>query len=319
MKFCNYFILIFIFCCFNHNVLGQSRQAQEDYISIYKNIAMQKMKEYKIPASITLAQGILESGSGSSELARKANNHFGIKCHDWKGDKFYYDDDSPKECFRKYKKVEESFHDHSLFLTQRPRYADLFKLPIDDYKAWAHGLKKAGYATNPNYPQLLISLVERYNLAQYDAIALGKKPPNEIKPSATTSAKVYKPANVSDFKVVGKTKSGRFIHNNNRTKLIFAKEGDDVYALAKELNIYDKQLLAYNDDLTKDQKMKQGQIVYIENKKRKSSDFKYHTIQQGETLRYVSQLYGIKLKRVFKMNNMSEDTVLSIGTNINLH
>ncbi|MDR0969495.1 MAG: glucosaminidase domain-containing protein [Lentimicrobiaceae bacterium] len=322
MKFFNSFIIILVL--FSLNALGQNKITQEEYIKLYKDIAMQKMKEYKIPASITLAQGILESGSGNSVLARKANNHFGIKCHGWAGGKYYFDGDVPNECFRKYKKIEESYHDHSLFLTQRQRYADLFKLKADDYKGWAHGLKKAGYATNPNYPNLLITLIERHNLTQYDALVLGKKTSKptkteDPKPSITTPSKTYKSVNVSDFKVTGKTKSGRFVYTNNRVKLIFAQEGDDVYSLAKELNVYSKQLLAYNDDLTKDGKMKKGQIVYIERKKAKSHEFQYHTIQQGETLSYVSQLYGIKLKNLFKMNKMSEKTVLQVGTNIKLN
>lgn len=145
------------------------------YISVYKDIAMEEMRAYKIPASITLAQGILESGSGKGTLAVKANNHFGIKCHDWKGKKIYHDDDRRQECFRKYKSSETSFRDHSEFLSKRKRYASLFKLRKNDYKAWAKGLRQAGYATDRKYPQKLISLIERYELYQYDKEVLGKK------------------------------------------------------------------------------------------------------------------------------------------------
>ena len=145
------------------------------YIASYSQIAQEEMLQYGIPASITLAQGILESGAGRGELTSKANNHFGIKCHGWQGDKVYHDDDEAQECFRKYNDPKYSFRDHSLFLTQRSRYQDLFKLRKDDYKGWAKGLKKAGYATDPKYPDKLISIVERYNLDAFDDAVLGGK------------------------------------------------------------------------------------------------------------------------------------------------
>lgn len=145
-----------------------------NYVLQYKDIAMSNMKSYGIPASIILAQGILESGAGRGDLAVSANNHFGIKCHsDWTGDSVRHDDDASQECFRKYNKVAESYRDHALFLTGKGRYASLFELDKDDYQAWAKGLRKAGYATDPRYPEKLISYIERYNLAQYDAKVLG--------------------------------------------------------------------------------------------------------------------------------------------------
>jgi len=144
-----------------------------NYIETYKGIAIEKMAEYKIPASITLAQGIFESACGTSRLATDANNHFGIKCHkEWEGDSIKHDDDALQECFRKYLKVEDSYNDHSLFLTSRPRYANLFTIDVMDYKAWAHGLKAAGYATNPQYADKLIGLIERFELAKQDTVAL---------------------------------------------------------------------------------------------------------------------------------------------------
>lgn len=152
------------------------------YIQTYKDIAMVEMQRYKIPASITLAQGILESGSGQGRLARLARNHFGIKCHlGWEGATISHDDDEKGECFRKYARAEDSFEDHSLFLVNRPRYAFLFELKQDDYKGWAHGLKKAGYATDPNYPNKLIFLIKKYNLHQYDLMVLGVVKKEEIK------------------------------------------------------------------------------------------------------------------------------------------
>ncbi|MDR5589436.1 glucosaminidase domain-containing protein [Christiangramia sp. SM2212] len=141
----------------------------EDYIRDYAPIAQEEMKLYKIPASITLAQGILESGAGNGELTRRANNHFGIKCHDWNGEKVYHDDDRRGECFRKYKHAKYSYRDHSLFLSRRGRYSELFELDPDDYKGWAKGLRKAGYATDRRYPDKLIDLIERYELYKFDS------------------------------------------------------------------------------------------------------------------------------------------------------
>lgn len=149
-------------------VISPTYNSTEDYIAFFKAVAIHEMKLYGIPASITLAQGILESGSGKGRLAREANNHFGIKCHDWKGPRIYHDDDRAQECFRKYNDPNQSYRDHSLFLAKRKRYANLFKFKPTNYKAWAKGLKKAGYATDPKYPQKLISLIERYKLYRYD-------------------------------------------------------------------------------------------------------------------------------------------------------
>ena len=144
-----------------------------NYIETYKEIAINKMVEYRIPASITLAQGIFESACGTSRLATEANNHFGIKCHkEWEGDTIKHNDDELQECFRKYLKPEESYNDHSLFLISRPRYAKLFTLDVMDYPGWARGLKTAGYATNPQYADKLISLIERFDLARHDTICM---------------------------------------------------------------------------------------------------------------------------------------------------
>jgi flagellum-specific peptidoglycan hydrolase FlgJ len=164
------------------------------YVNDFKNIAKSNMKDYGIPASIILAQGILESGAGRGELAKRSNNHFGIKCHTgWEGEKVYHDDDSEQECFRKYKDPRESYKDHALFLTGRSRYSSLFQLGKDDYEAWARGLRKAGYATDPRYPEKLITYIEKYNLHQYDAEVLGNKfTPfdNSIKPMVIASHQV---------------------------------------------------------------------------------------------------------------------------------
>ena len=157
-----------------NNVENPEISNTSEYIEYFKDIAMQEMIDYGIPASITLAQGILESGSGKGRLAIEANNHFGIKCHKWDGDKIFHDDDKKNECFRKYKNPQTSFRDHSVFLTTRSRYEFLFDFKIDDYVSWSEGLKKAGYATDPNYPQKLINIIERYKLYEYDKIVVNK-------------------------------------------------------------------------------------------------------------------------------------------------
>jgi len=186
-----------------------------DYVLQYKDIAMGNMKKYGIPASIILAQGILESGAGRGDLAVDANNHFGIKCHkDWLGESVRHDDDSAQECFRKYKEASESYRDHALFLVGKNRYATLFTYEKDDYKAWAKGLRAAGYATDPNYPDKLISYIERYNLHQYDCQVTGKN---------------YKP---SDKSIVNNSNS-----NSNDSSLYEVQKGDTLYSISKKFNI----------------------------------------------------------------------------------
>lgn len=206
------------------------RDAAEEYTYTYAEIAMEEMRIYRIPASITLAQGLLESGAGKGELTKKANNHFGIKCHGWKGGKVYHDDDTAQECFRKYFDAKYSFRDHSLFLTERQRYSALFKLAEDDYKGWAKGLKAAGYATDPKYPAKLISLIERYKLYEYDAQVLGK------------TAKAEKSLSANDDKYT-------------------VEQGDTLYRIAKKYNITVAQLKTYNG--LSDNTISIGQVLYV--------------------------------------------------------
>ncbi len=202
-----------------------------NYINNYSTIAKEEMLQYGIPASITLAQGILESGAGRGELTRKANNHFGIKCHrDWNGERVYHDDDELQECFRKYKDPKYSFRDHSLFLTERSRYRDLFKLRKDDYKGWAKGLKKAGYATDPKYPAKLISIIQRYGLDKYDKQVLGKKA-SPLKPD--------------DSKIGTHT----------------VQRGDTLYSIARRFNITVDTLKEYNG--LESDTISIGQVLYL--------------------------------------------------------
>lgn len=202
----------------------------ENYIATYSEIAMEQMRQYKIPASITLAQGILESGAGTGDLTRRANNHFGIKCHDWKGAVVYHDDDVAQECFRKYSNAAFSFQDHSLFLTGRKRYLSLFKLPIDDYKNWAKGLQKAGYATDKKYPYKLIRIIESNKLYEYDAQVLGKSAKNAKK--VTTNSNQYT-----------------------------VKTGDTLYSIARKNKISVEELKSFNG--LEGNTIHEGQILYV--------------------------------------------------------
>lgn len=312
-------VLVFLLAVITGNAEGlfaQSKITTEEYILRFKNTAMEKMREYKIPASITLAQGILESGSGNSNLARHANNHFGIKCHTgWKGRSFYADDDEKNECFRAYKDPEESYHDHSLFLTQRPRYAFLFELDIMDYKAWANGLSKAGYATNPRYPELLIRIIERHNLHDYDVIAMDKK--RFAQETQSHEVHSFVPADTSGFEFSGYSTLGRRVYVNNRKKFVFAAEGDNIKALAHEFAVYSWQLIKYNE-LSKQDSLLPGQMIYLEKKRRKSSEQRIHEVQVGDNMYSIAQQYGIKLKVLQRRNNLPEGIQPVAGTQIKL-
>lgn len=297
-----------------------------DYIDKYKDIAMTEMVKYKIPASITLAQGILESGSGQSRLAKQGNNHFGIKCHsDWRGKTMRVDDDAPKECFRVYKNVEESYRDHSKFLKNGSRYAFLFDLKITDYKGWAKGLKKAGYATLPTYANVLINYIETYDLQQYDQMVVkgkfkpGKKVANE---NDENKAKKTKKKNAKDAvmpvlancPVVEMTPSHHYIRENFGVKFVLTKDGDNLKSLAKELKISKNQLRKYNNLDKNKTVFADGEVLYIGPKRRRAaSGYNIHVIQEGETLTKVSQLYAVRLERLFKMNGLDENSVLSVG------
>ena len=321
---------------------GQKNKLTLDYIERYKDVAMTEMVKYKIPASITLAQGILESGNGQSKLAKQGNNHFGIKCHsDWNGKTMRMDDDAPKECFRVYKNAEESYRDHSKFLKNSTRYAFLFDLSITDYKGWAKGLKKAGYATLPTYANVLINYIETYDLQQYDQMVVKgkfkkhkkekeKEPEKKVEEKKPETPKPVKQKKVNPNKivtdvpvlaecaVVGMTNDRHYIRENFGVKFIFTKEGDDLASLAKELKMAQYQLVKYNNLGTKTT-FSEGEVLYIGPKRRRAaSGYKYHTIKQGETLSQVSRLYAVKLERLFKMNGLDENSVLQVGQEIRL-
>ncbi|MBI9037370.1 MAG: glucosaminidase domain-containing protein [Bacteroidales bacterium] len=299
-----FIVLIIFFLIFNNysQLFAQSRHktTAKEYIEKYKDIAIKEMKKHNIPASITIAQGMLESGLGQSKLATKANNHFGIKCHkDWNGKTFRKNDDKRRECFRKYNSVEESFSDHSIFLSQRNRYKFLFNYEISDYKSWARGLRKAGYSTNSRYPKLLIAIIEEHELHKFDS----KRHKNTK--SKKQKSKYLSNSNFSKetkFEFVSINSNNRKIYKNNNVKLIIAEQSDTYKKIADEFNIYTYQLYKYND-LKKTKKITPGQIIYVQSKKKKC-DIKSHQVKQNETMYTISQFYGIKLNKLYAHNNM---------------
>lgn len=319
-------VIIFLFWQIPLSLISQPvarNQAYTGYIEKYRDIAVRKMHEYKIPASITLAQGLLESGIGNSELAVNANNHFGIKCHkEWTGMTYTMDDDAKDECFRKYASAEESFNDHSLFLTSRPRYAGLFSLDIRDYKGWAHGLKSAGYATNPRYAEILIRIIEENELYLYDSAPAGpymadkdKREKKESQPSipAHSPGIQLSPSKVEFDEIA---EGNRAVYINNGVKLTFARAGDDVHIIAKDFGIHGFQLLRYNE-LGKHEIIQEGQAIYITPKKRKVPS-KRHTVADGESMRDIAQFFGIRLQSLYKLNGIQAGHEPEAGTVLKL-
>ena len=300
-------------------VLTAQRITPEEYIQTYKDIAMREMRDHKIPASITLAQGLLESGAGNSALAREAKNHFGIKCHKgWEGKTYIMDDDEENECFRKYNNAEESFVDHSLFLTTRNRYAALFDLDITDYEGWARGLKAAGYATNPKYAQLLIDRIKLYDLAKYDEIALGERSDDnqlpEIEPEDELFELAYSPQKRSVFELVDMTQDKRFIYENNGVRFVFAKEGETPEGLAKEFDIKYQRFCEYNLLKHPDEMVfHSGDMVYLAPLRNKNWKAKKHTVEEGETLRDVALRFAVKPEKILKKNDLPKDASISKG------
>lgn len=265
----------------------------QDYFDTYKDVAIEQMIKYKIPASITLAQGVLESGAGKSELAIESNNHFGIKCNGWTGRKAYHDDDERNECFRAYNSVYESYRDHSIFLTTSKRYSRLFNLKITDYKGWAKGLKACGYATSPIYASKLIDIIEVYKLYVYD------------------TAKGY------DKFQQQQIEQGdlRHIYAFNKNYYILARKGDTFRSLAQEVNISYRKLARYNERDKKDA-LQEGEIVWLKKKARKApKEYKgrLHQVKAGDSMYSIAQLYGIRCKYLYKMNNLSPDYQLKVG------
>jgi hypothetical protein len=304
--------------------LTAQRITPEEYIQTYKDIAIREMKAHKIPASITLAQGLLESGAGNSALAREAKNHFGIKCHKgWEGDTYYMDDDEKNECFRKYDDVEQSFRDHSEFLCGRSRYAAIFDLDITDYEGWAKGLKAAGYATNPKYAQLLIDRIKLYDLTQYDQIALGLLAESDVEPIDPEADEyfelAYSPKDKSIFPLADMTPDARSIYENNGVRFVYAKEGETPESMAKTFGIKFKRFCQYNCLKHPEEVVfHSGDVVYLEKLRNKNWKAKKYTVQEGETLRDVALRFAVKPERIVKYNKLQDDKHLKKGQKIKL-
>ena len=285
--------------------MGQSKwnQRYQQYIDQYKDIAIEQMLKWKIPASITLAQGLLESGAGNGRLATKANNHFGIKCHGWKGRTIYHDDDARGECFRSYSSAYESFEDHSRFLSSGQRYKGLFKLRLTDYQGWARGLKAAGYATNPRYASQLIDIIQLYRLYQYDK---------------ATGYDKFMSQHAKDHRVGGQQLHPIKIYNKNY--YIVAREGDTFRLIGEEINISYRKIARYNER-DKNDPLKPGEIIWLKKKQKKApKEYKdrLHYVRAGESMYSIAQKYGIRLKSLYKMNNLSPDYDLRIGDELRL-
>lgn len=312
---------------FGTSLLAQNQNPQYiSYISKYRDMAIEQQIKHKIPAAITMAQGLLESGAGLSELAIKANNHFGIKCaSDWVGRTYTHDDETKNECFRRYASPADSYEDHSLFL-KRKRYESLFALPIADYKGWAYGLKACGYATDPKYADKLIRLIEQYHLQD---LTLDKnlqkaglvsetdttwQPVNTSQENIVASPNEETYAMEDNIKVFANHQSGR----RNGVRYIIANEGESFASLAIFLNMYERTLRKYNDALDA-RELKPGDIIYLYPKKNKASrKTPYHYFTPGEDAWKIAQKYGIKIKNLYKVNNIPYGTKLTTVQRLDL-
>lgn len=297
------------------------KSPQEIYIEQFSGLAVEEMYRSGVPASITLAQGLLESGNGLSELAVKGNNHFGIKCHNnWKGRKMYYDDDRKGECFRVYPSPEQSYRDHSDFLRYRDRYKFLFDYKITDYKSWAHGLKQAGYATDPSYPAKLIRLIEEYRLYEYDTAkpssSKSDKKPRKIPQSPTeieqTEALTQEQRQDFHFSI------SRTVYSRNGVPFVKASEDDTYAGIASANNLFLREVLKYND-IDGNRPLESGDLVYLKPKKKQAvKGLEKHVVESGETMWGIAQRYGIRLKSLYKMNGMTSMDVPREGDIIKL-
>lgn len=305
-------LTIFFFICtmaLTVSVADSRKSPQLIYIERYADLAVEEMYRSGVPASITLAQGLLESRYGQSELAVEGNNHFGIKCHNWNGPKMYYDDDKKGECFRKYKSPEESFRDHSDFLRFRDRYKFLFDLEHTDYEGWAHGLKKAGYATDPKYPQKLIRLIEEYELHKFDVRDDHKK----VRPESPAQIEKVESLNGRKQEVFQFSLS-RQMYSINGVPFVYSIEGESYASIAARYNLFLKEILRYND-LKEDQTLYPGTVVYLQKKKKQAArGLDKHVVEESaETLDEIAQRYAVRLSSLCRMNEFPEGYIPKEG------
>ena len=296
-------IALWMFCVLTVSAQAKWNARYQRYIDQYKDCAIEQMLKWKVPASITLAQGLLESGAGESTLARKGNNHFGIKCHNWSGGTMYVDDDRRNECFRTYRSAFDSYEDHSRFLASGQRYRSLFKLKITDYKGWARGLKAAGYATNPRYAESLIDIIQLYKLYEYDKA-------KDYDKFMTQHAK--------DHNVGGQPLHPIGMYNKNY--FLYARRGDTFRSIGEEVGISYKKLARYNER-DKNDVLKEGEVAWLKKKqKRAAKEYKDrpHYVRQGESMYSIAQKYGIRLESLYKMNKLSPDYDIRVGDQLKL-
>jgi len=289
--------------CLTVSVGAQRRNtAYNNYIKEYSSLAVDQMKRYKIPASITLSQGLLESGAGLSTLAKKSNNHFGIKCgNNWTGRSVRANDDLPNECFRAYSNVKDSYEDHSRFLHQNRRYASLFNLKETDYRGWAKGLKAAGYATDKSYATKLISIIEDYELYKFDTQTMSKKEQRRWEKELKKKPWLANPHDV---------------YLANGLAYVIARDGDTFKLLSGEFGIKASKLAKFNE-LEKSYSLMDGDIIYLTKKNKKSlSSTIYHEVRDGDSMHNIAQIYGVRLKTLYKLNKLSEDYVPEVGDRI---
>lgn len=322
---CRFLFLSLSAVVFNAQAQTGLKITREDYINTYKDIAISEMERSGIPASITLAQAMLESDNGNSRLAVKANNHFGIKCHGWTGNSIYHDDDDNDECFRKYKSVKESYIDHTDFLMNGSRYVFLFYLDQTDYKGWAKGLAEAGYATDNSYAKDLIRIIEENELDAYDKPQKkGKKKEKtleeELSVGDSTIIDTAEFADQSDKMAGSSALAGtqRKILNRNRINYIIVENGDTYIALTEELKLLPFELARYNE-IERNAPLDSGQVLFIQPKRNKASvEFPAHTVIAGETMYQIAQMYGIKLDVLYLKNLMEKGTEPTVGTVLSL-
>lgn len=336
LRICGFLPAMLLMLCMAQPMLAE-RSPQHAYIEKYSRTAVSEMYRSGVPASITLAQGMLESSNGQSELAVKGNNHFGIKCHEWKGPRMFYDDDRRGECFRKYSIAEESFRDHSDFLRYRDRYKFLFDLETTDYKGWAYGLKRAGYATDPAYPRKLIKLIEDYDLERFDRMpesyalsgddAGSKKKKSRKKRArdATAASIPQSPSVLEQVQPLSQREGRAFdfslsrqLYSQNGVPFVYSSEGETYSSIAKGNGLFKKEILKFND-IDKDKTLLPGTVVYLQRKKNHAADhIEMHVAEEGDSLWEISQRYGVKLKSIMKMNGFSVGTVLHEGDVVKL-
>lgn len=281
-------IAFVLFLVLPASVAAQTRNAAfESYIDKYKDMAISQMNKYHIPASITLAQGLLESDAGRSTLAVEGNNHFGIKCHsDWTGKTLYHDDDRASECFRKYQNPSASFEDHSIFLASGKRYEFLFAFDQTDYKSWAYGLKKAGYATSPTYATNLIRIIETYELYQYDGKTGRSKAPSQLK---------HQP------------------YISNGLLYVIFQDGETLWDISQEFDVSRYRLRHFNE-IDRKYLPDPGSVIYLERKKGSAAkQYKTHVVQSGESLWDIAQLYGVRMKALIRKNHLDAENPLYVG------